>query len=30
MAAHAAFSWTPLSVSHYVEYKRHMLTDMFC
>lgn len=30
MAAHAAFSRTPLSVSHYAEYKRHMPTDMFC
>lgn len=30
MAAHAAFSRIPLSVSHYVEYKRHMPVDMFC
>lgn len=30
MAAHGAFGWSPLSLSHYAEYKRHMPTDMFC
>lgn len=30
IAAHGAFGWSPLSLSHYAEYKRHMPTDMFC